>query len=44
MGAVCISSGSHLTAPAQKGDLATTTERAKQYVKAVADARAALKK
>jgi 2-dehydro-3-deoxyphosphogluconate aldolase/(4S)-4-hydroxy-2-oxoglutarate aldolase len=44
MGAVCISSGSHLTAPAQKGDLATTTERAKLYVQAVADARASMKK
>ncbi len=43
-GAVCISSGSHLTAPAQKGDLEETAKRAAQYVKAVADARAELKK
>lgn len=44
MGAICISSGSHLTAPAQKGDLAETTKRAQQYVDAVQQARAALKK
>ncbi len=43
-GVVAVGSGSHLTGPAVKGDLKTTTERAKQYVKAVADARAALKK
>ncbi len=43
-GVVAVGSGSHLTGPAAKGDLATTTERAKLYVKAVADARAALKK
>jgi 2-dehydro-3-deoxyphosphogluconate aldolase/(4S)-4-hydroxy-2-oxoglutarate aldolase len=43
-GALLISSGSHLTAPATKGDMAETTERAKQYVKAVQDARAKLAK
>ena len=43
-GAVCISSGSHLTAPAKKGDLAETTKRAKQYVDAVAQARAEMAK
>ena len=42
-GAVCISSGSHLTAPAKNGDLATTTERAKLYVEAVRKAREELK-
>ena len=41
-GAVCISSGSHLTAPATKGDLAETTKRAQQYVEAVRAARAEL--
>ncbi len=43
-GAVCISSGSHLTAPAKKGDLAETAKRAKQYVDAVAQARAEMAK
>ncbi len=42
-GAVCISSGSHLTAPAKNGDLATTTLRAQQYVEAVRKAREELK-
>ena len=42
-GAVCISSGSHLTAPAKKGDLAETTRRAQQYVEAVRVAREELK-
>ncbi len=41
-GAVAISSGSHLTAPAAKGDLAETTVRARQYVEAVKAARAEL--
>ena len=44
MGAVCISSGSHLTAPATKSDMAETTARAKQYVEAVQTARAKLAK
>ncbi len=43
-GAVCISSGSHLTKPAQEGDLAGTEERAKLYVEAVAKARREMKK
>ena len=41
-GALLISSGSHMTAPATKGDLAETTNRAKQYVEAVKAARAKL--
>ena len=43
-GALLISSGSHLTAPATKGDMAETTARAKQYVEAVQTARAKLAK
>ena len=43
-GAVCISSGSHLTAPAKKGDLAETAKRAAQYVEAVRKAREEMKK
>ena len=43
-GALLISSGSHMTAPATKGDLAETTNRAKQYVEAVQTARAKLAK
>ena len=43
-GAACISSGSHLTAPAKKGDLAETAKRAAQYVEAVRKAREEMKK
>ena len=43
-GVIAVGSGSHLTGPAVKGDLAKTTELAKQYVQAVKDARESLKK
>jgi 2-dehydro-3-deoxyphosphogluconate aldolase/(4S)-4-hydroxy-2-oxoglutarate aldolase len=43
-GAVAISSGSHMTKPATEGNLELTTERARQYVEAVAKARAEMKK
>ena len=43
-GAVCISSGTDLTGPAQKGDLVAGAERARLYVEAVQKARAEMKK
>jgi 2-dehydro-3-deoxyphosphogluconate aldolase/(4S)-4-hydroxy-2-oxoglutarate aldolase len=39
-GVVAVGTGSDLTGPAKKGDYAGVTELAKQFVKAVADARA----
>ena len=43
-GAICISSGTDLTGPAQKGDLKAGAERARLYVEAVQKARAEMKK